>query len=130
VVVATAVKATIGSNLRAGNRNRELAARASHTPRVLPGPSPAQGPRTRTPGTVGKRETRGPAGSSTRTSFFSSRNRQIRESAGTAQYRRSSRRTLLNSMVFGYQLLSIPFLLVLPLFLTYAFRAKISSFFF
>lgn len=39
VVVATAVKATIGSDLRAGNRNRGLAARASHTPRVLPGPS-------------------------------------------------------------------------------------------
>jgi len=35
VVVATAVKGTIGSNLRAGNRNRGLAARASHTPRVL-----------------------------------------------------------------------------------------------
>ncbi|KYM97175.1 hypothetical protein ALC62_12121 [Cyphomyrmex costatus] len=30
-----AVKGTIGSNLRAGNRNRGLAARASHTPRVL-----------------------------------------------------------------------------------------------
>lgn len=37
VVVATAVKGTIGSNLRAGNRNRGLAARASHTPQVLPG---------------------------------------------------------------------------------------------
>ncbi|KMQ99395.1 hypothetical protein RF55_1095 [Lasius niger] len=31
-------QATIGSDLRAGNWNRGLAARASHTPRVLPGP--------------------------------------------------------------------------------------------
>lgn len=55
------LQATIGSDLRAGNRNRGLAARASHTPRVLPEPSPSSvSPRTRTPGTVGKRETRGP----------------------------------------------------------------------
>lgn len=78
VVVATAVKGTIGSNLRAGNRNRGLAARASHTPRVLPGLLTFAMGRgnTYTWDSWQAGDRRAP-GSSTRTSLFSSGNRRI-----------------------------------------------------
>jgi len=78
VVVAMAVKGTIGSNLRAGNRNRGLAARASHTPQVLPGLlSFVLGPRNTYTWDSWQAGDRRAPGSSTRTSLFSSANRRI-----------------------------------------------------
>lgn len=83
------LQATIGSDLRAGNRNRGLAARASHTPRVLPKPSPSCEPTdayTWDSWQAGDKRARG---SSTRTSFFSSGNRRNRRHR--ARYRRDTR---------------------------------------
>lgn len=71
------LQATIGSDLRAGNRNRGLAARASHTPRVLPGPSPSCEPTDAYTWDSWQAGDKRAPGSSTRTSFFSSGNRRI-----------------------------------------------------
>lgn len=71
------LQATIGSDLRAGNRNRGLAARASHTPRVLPEPSPSCEPTDAYTWDSWQAGDKRAPGSSTRTSFFSSGNRRI-----------------------------------------------------
>jgi len=104
VVVAMAVKGTIGSNLRAGNRNRGLAARASHTPQVLL--SFVLGPRT--PGTVGKRETGGPQD---RLLERVSSLRRIEESSvgGDARYQTITHRVARYSLEIDGGRISVPF---------------------
>jgi len=99
------LQATIGSDLRAGNRNRGLAARASHTPRVLPEPSPSCEPTDAYTWDSWQAGDKRAPGSSTRTSFFSSGNRRI---DGTARDTRVARYEGSKSTAVGYQSLSIP----------------------
>lgn len=108
VVMATAVKGTIGSNLRAGNRNRGLAARASHTPRVLL--SFVLGPQNTYTWDSWQAGDRRAPGSSTRTSLFSSGIRRIecqRRRAIPNDYRRVARYSLSKSAMVGYRPLLI-----------------------
>lgn len=106
------LQATIGSDLRAGNWNRGLAARASHTPRVLPGPAPSYEPTdVYTWDSWQAGDKRAPR-SSTRTNFFTSGNRRI---DGTA---RDTDAILVSLVTKGREIIGVvPFLSISPLFL-------------